>query len=262
MDGTVDRKQLNAESLNEYYGALSIMQKSIHGMATAQSLRRFRHAYNANKFWLAISYASNSGNGPKTPVGVMLYQITGFQKRLSVKQLLYSNSLGKFLLLQWLAKHVDQVEEIGLHIGQGEAFETWVTDVTTCKKSEAPDTPGATHGMERIVIVEGLSGIPLPKITHGSGIKFVAKINDSLCAWNNAVFSFQEHDGKLLVNRVKEGEEKGAFNLSIQGLAALVMCGISPSDLIFKDWGNPSMQQEEILSQMFPTAFPLVVEYF
>lgn len=165
-------------------------------------------------------------------IGLMVYQMMGFVSPMKVKHFLYLNALGKHLLLRYIALHVDQVDEVRLHLPPGEAFETWAPDAK-CKteNSVSPSHTGnqtqlsheSKGGMSRVIMVEKLSGIHVGFKDH---LSFTAKIVDAMCSWNNGVFAFESKDGLLEVKRVESKES--SITLTIEGLTSLVYNGIDP----------------------------------
>ena len=108
LPGSVEKTEIES-GFEEYGGFLDTVQKEIHGMCLRppKALTRVR---DENAWWLAI--ARHEGK----MIGALTYKIQGFQKSLDVNDFYYVNSLGKFLLLKWLAIHIDQVEEIKMNV--------------------------------------------------------------------------------------------------------------------------------------------------
>ncbi len=89
-------------------------------------------------------------------VGIMLYKITGYKDKLISNFFLYENSIGKFLLLQFIAQHADHVNEVQLRLHPNDNIENWVSDL-----DHKVDIPVGwwRSGMARVVDVRQLQGI-------------------------------------------------------------------------------------------------------
>src|SRR5207302_422047 len=138
---------------------------------------------------------------------MMLYTITGEEedREMEVPCFFYDDSPGKYLLLAWFARHIDQVKHIKLHLPSAELPETWLPDLRpTIQAEEAP--------MARIITVADIGGM------RCGGGKFSARISDPICPWNNDTYHFTSVDGTLQVNITTQAD----CQLTIQGLTALV----------------------------------------
>lgn len=229
------------EGFSIYWDFLQQLQPQIHGFSilSDQLMRRIGDTAN---LWLAAA-TDLDGN----VVGVMTYRITGFAKDLRSNSFLYLNSLGKYLLLQWVARHTDQAKMVNLQLPPDQPVETWAFDlnseVYTLPISEGPPTP-----MGRVAIVEALSGI------HTGAGAFTAKVVDADCPWNNGIYCFETVEGQLVVTPAEIAD----CELSIDGLSALVFCGYNPSDFVYRGWGNPNPDIQAVMRSMFPPAWPYV----
>lgn len=165
----------------------------------------------------------------------------------------------KLVLLQFLAKHIDCVENVTMQLKPGESLFEYFTDIhLNCKVSIQAD---CVEQMSRIINVELLQNLVLnPYCAINNidipGLKFTAKITDDWCAWNNKVFLFEQKKGKLVIKEMN-GEMDDYFNLDIRGLTALVYGSLeSVSELKARKWGNPSETQSRILEEMFRHKLP------
>ena len=73
----------------------------------------------------------------------MLYQIKGdheTQSLFSAVRFYYETNLGRYLLLQWIARHTDQASQAEIWLAPFEQPETWLSDVqvTTESQTRAP----------------------------------------------------------------------------------------------------------------------------
>jgi len=252
--GEVTRHVLNTpETLQLLYDFLTEYQQKSHGTMLFAGGRRESFIWNpADRFWMAVARIKDRVEG------VMLYRITGFQSkgRLVARHLYALSVSARYLLLQFVAKHTDQVNEIALGVRADEHVELWLPNLQH-HSMEPPDTFTPATAMYRVVLVLGLNGLPSPlQKSHG----FVANILDANCSWNNRVFQFKVEDHALQVHEIRKAE--GAFDLSIQGLSALICCGYSPEDVVARGWSNVPQDAWAQLEQMFPRVVPHLHEWF
>lgn len=226
------------DGLDTYLDFLKSIQPDIHGMSMLpESI--LVGARERGDQWLAL--ARHEGQ----VVGAMIYRTTGFWKELKAYRFFTKNSTGKYLLLQWLARHADQVREIWLTVRPTDFMEMWLYDQNIEMNSRQVTDKRPTP-MGRVTIVSQLAGIKT-----GPG-RFSAHIRDEDCPWNNGIYTFETVDGLLTV---KSGGSADC-ELTIQGLSALVFGGYDPGDFIYRGWGNPSPEIQAVMRSMFPMEYP------
>ena len=93
-----------------------------HGFAVLPEYRTIELP-NAEDRWLVMAWDGGE------PVGAATYQITGYAGVLVADDMLTAGPLGRALLLQFFARHVDQVSEVEVQVGAGELPELWATDL-------------------------------------------------------------------------------------------------------------------------------------
>ncbi|NJR12416.1 GNAT family N-acetyltransferase [bacterium] len=217
-------------------------QRETHGMAYhPPSVARNRP--NRNEEWVAVARHGDQ------ILGVMLYKITDFGGTFEVSQMHYSTGQGKYLLLQWIARHIDQTKKVQIELPAAANAETWLSDVDIKFHSTTWVT-----AMGRILDVQKIGGMAV-----GDGA-FVAKIQDDLCPWNNGIFAFDAREGRLLVRELRSLPD---CTLTIQGLSALVFGTHDPSDFVWRGWaqhlGETTVRQ---MAVMFPRALPHMHEAY
>jgi predicted acetyltransferase len=179
----------------------------------------------------------------------MLYQIKGdheTQSLFGAVQFYYETNLGRYLLLQWIARHTDQASQAEIWLAPFEQPETWLSDVQVKTESQTRAPMG------RVLDVSRLGGMQV-----GLGC-FSARIADPLCSWNEGLWRFESSDGALQVTRADEAD----CILSIQALTALVYGTHDPDDFAIRGWGNPSPAVQAIMRAMFQPMTPYLHEYF
>ncbi|MGB8645584.1 MAG: GNAT family N-acetyltransferase [Anaerolineae bacterium] len=238
--GEVERVFIG-DGFPEYREFLYRLQARVHGMGVFHLWNKV--AAQRGHFWLALAKV-----GGET-VGVMRYELTGdeiTQFLMRASNLYSLTSQGKYLLLQWIARHVDQAGQVELALPAFEHPETWLADLSV-KLESAVRAP-----MGRVLDVSALGGMQT-----GPGC-FSARIADPLCAWNDRVWRFETVDGALRV----EPADKGDCTLSIQGLSGLVYGTHDPADFAIRGWGDASPDLQVTLRSMFPAVIPYLHEEF
>ena len=213
-----------------YNAYLRQRQQHMHGMGLFQVDSRAPRQGQEN--WLAL--AQSHGD----TIGVMTYNIKSNQD-LTVHSFFYDNSLGKYLLLEWLARHVDQVQTIRMTLAPFEHPETWLADLDMSLSSLEPP-------LGRVLDVTGLEGLPV-----GPG-EFSARIVDPQCPWNEGIYRFESVDGALHITSAEHAD----CELRINALAALIYGTHDPGDFAFRGWGEPSAATQAAMLSMFPRALP------
>lgn len=239
VEGSVDYHHIR-DALADYQQLLKDLQPHMHGMALFPDEIAEGRMINQD-FWVAFAYQHDE------IVGAMLYKMKGFNQPMLVPKFYYKNPAGKYLLLHWLARHVDQVATVVLELPTDALIETWIYDeIAQIQSRRVADYFSSPTPMGRILAVEYMSGL---QTGFGS---FSARIHDEQCEWNNGVFSFDGSSGELVVSRSMDAD----CELSIQGLSALVYGVNDPADFAYRGWGNPDPELQVTMQRMFPTAFP------
>jgi predicted acetyltransferase len=235
---------LIGDGYDTYRDYVRRLQQRTHGLAFFVHGQK-EQAQKHNRSWVALAKVDGE------LVGLMLYDLHGKdvgEFTLRAHRFYYDTGQAKYLLLQWIARHVDQASEVELWLPPFEQPETWLADlqVTTTSQKRAP--------MGRVVDVANIDGMQT-----GPG-HFVARINDPLCPWNEAAWQFETVDGVLQVSRADA--EQIDCDLTIQALTALVYGTHDPDDFANRGWGNPPPETQSTMRAMFPPRQPFLHEYF
>jgi predicted acetyltransferase len=232
---------LIADGFEDYTGLLDKLLPRTHGMGLFQE-RRTVWAIR-NEHWLALARVNGE------VVGAMIYILKGEDLgkfTLRALRFLYLTSQGRYLLLDWIARHIDQATTAEIRLPAHDYPETWISDLDF--KTE----PDFLAPMGRVLDISAIGGIPV-----GPG-NFSAHIRDPYCPWNEGSWSFENQDGKLVVKPAASAE----VELSIQALAALVYGVNDPSDFRFRAWGDPPPAIQTTLQEMFTRQSPYLYEAF
>jgi predicted acetyltransferase len=227
-----------ADGYDRYRAFLERQQQQIHGMGLfgpglAAAIRK------ANRSWLLVAEVDGE------EVGMMTYRIEGQGKNLVSRAFFPVDTRGRYLLLEWMARHADQVKDIELKLPPSMQPETWLPDLNV--KISAGYPP-----MGRVIDVRGLEGM------QTGNARFTARITDVHCPWNAGTFAFESTEGVLHITATTEAE----CNLTIQGLTALVYGAHGPADFTLRGWGDPSPAVQARMRTLFPAMLPYLHEVF
>ena len=240
LDGSVEMLAIK-DGLDLYYDYLERKQQTIHGMVVFD--RKFRESMrDDNNYWLAV--ARDAGG---QIIGMMPYNIKGQHDdyTLRARVFFYDNPLARYLLLQWIARHIDHVDRVRVRFLPGERPGSWLTDLRV--EPQFDDPP-----LGRVLDVATMGGM-----TVGPGA-FSAHITDDLCPWNTGAYHFESNNGVLRVEPV----DSAPVSLTIQGLTALVYGTHDPADFVFRGWGDPDTDQQAAMRALFPMQQPYLYEDF
>ncbi len=233
---------LIGDGYDVYRDYLGKLRQRVHGMALFDPSQK-ASAQQRNNLWLAQARVGGE------LVGLMLYALKGepaTKFKLRAVRFYYDTSQGRRLLLEWMARHADQANEVEMWLPPFELPETWLADIQV-------STESATRApMGRVVDVANIGGM------HTGPGRFAARISDALCLWNEGLWQFETLDGVLHVSQADEAD----CELSICALAALIYGTHDPDDLAVRGWGNPSLEVQQTMRAMFPPMLPYLHEYF
>ncbi len=239
LDGAVELLPM-AEGHAAYRAYLQSHQPHVHGMA----LRSEHDARNeANqKVWVALARVDGEVQG------AMIYRIEGKQDDFTMfVWRFYAHTIqGRYLLLEWFARHVDQVKEVQVRLPPAELPETWWPDLSMLQ------TERVWPPMGRVLDAAALGGLEV-----GEG-QVTIQVRDELCPWNQAVWRFTGEEGRLVVTPGGAPD----CTLTIQALSALVYGTHDPALFGIRDWGDPAPAVQDALRALFPPLLPYLHEEF
>ena len=224
-----------------YYDSVKRFQQHTHGMATFK--KNYPPDPERHKAWVLTSERDGQ------PDGMLVYHLQGespTQFKFNATRFYSLSSETRYHFLEWIARHIDQANEVNINLPAFEQPAGWYSDLKV---------KISTHGlapMGRVLDIEKLNGL-----NAGEG-SFSVRIIDPTCAWNEGSWRFEGQSGKLSVSRTKQAED----HLAIQGLSALVYGCIPPSRFKFRGWGAFSADVEHSMQSLFPPAIPYLHEYF
>jgi predicted acetyltransferase len=240
LDGEVELK-LIGEVYEDYREYLANMRISQHGLAIFDV--GALSTANRNRLWVAIARINGKIKG------MMLYRLLGEEVtkyNFQAIRFYYQTSQARYLLLNWIARHVDQANRVELWLAEDEYPELWISDIDV--KVESAVRPA----MNRVLDVAKISGM-----NTGKG-SFSAKIIDPICPWNEGLWKFESINGCLQVTKSTKSE----CELTIQGLSALIAGTRDPQDFPIVGWGDPNPKVQTVMRGIFPAARPYLHENF
>ncbi len=241
--GTV-RHRLAHNAADDAYALVTSAQATLHGMS-----RHPREKFDAQLKWHPLWLMSVHEGDDIT--GGITYKLDPDKKVMEVHGAFWLTENARVQVLDYLARHVDQVNRIAMPLLPGEQPHLWMTDNDAITISSVEDHAWNAP-MARIVTVTGLNGI-------GAGNGSVAlTIQDAQAPWNAGTWTFTGTNGVLEV--IEGGEPVG--EVSINGLSALVMSGIDPVALPYRGWGQVQPHAIEALRSIFPPVVPYLHDQF
>lgn len=238
------RLMLLGESVPIYRALTEKLQRVTHGMALVDTLVVSPSC--RDRAWVAVAVVDGE------PEGALLYSLEGDEVAnftMVASRWLALSSRARYLLLQWIARHIDQATRVELTLAPTERPETWWSDM----KPQLKTTHVAPMG--RVVDLAELQGL-----RAGPGA-FTVRVSDPLCPWNEGVWRFESDGDELHV--VTAGDTHALDGeLSIQAISALVYGVHDPADFPFRGWGTVSPALLARLRSMFSPMLPHMHEQF
>jgi predicted acetyltransferase len=238
--GEIELK-LIGEAYDMYRDYLAGMRGHMHGMAFFDFGDKARAS--RNDIWVALAQFDGKLEG------LMLYKLQGEEVskyNFVAYRFYYQTSRARYLMLNWIARHVDQADRVEIGSPADEYPETWLADMQVKVES------AIRASMCRVLDVENLGGM---EVGEGS---FAAQVVDPLCPWNEGAWRFEARGGKLQVEKTSKAE----CQLTIQGLTALIAGVHDPQDFPLRGWGDPDPALQSVMRAMFPKLSPFLHENF
>jgi predicted acetyltransferase len=215
--------------------ALEILPRR-HGFSVLPDSRDV-YARDKNAKWLATARVDGK------VVGAVAYVITGHGGTLQADDLLVTTPLSRALLLQFLARHADQVGEVSVRIAPDEHPELWATDLAVRVETDVNYPVGAAP-MARVLSVEGLRGMAV-----GSGHVSVEIVDDPYIAGKYVL------DGTSGALDITTGGDP-TVTLNAAGFSGLVYGVLGPDDVGLRGFGHVPTDSAPELAGLFPRRAP------
>lgn len=240
LPGSVQRFQIK-----DGYSAYEDLQHRLlaerHGFAMFDETRMAE--FREEPMWVAIARVGDE------VVGGIRYRIDDHGGTVLGSNLFATGPLGRALLLQFFARHVDQVSHIEVLVGADETPELWGTDMTVTT-SAVVHNPTQNAPMVRVLDVPGLAGSRV-----GSGGFTVEITGDDLIG---GVWTLGADDGQLTV---KSGGTPAA-TLTAAGFSALAYGALDPVEVLTRGLGDLDATAVDCLGALFPRRAPYLFASF
>ena len=242
LPGTVERLPMQ-DAFAEYDAFTRRLLTVRHGFSVFDDVRTAE--FREDKVWVALARADDE------VVGAVRYRVDRFGGDLIGQDFLVTGPLGRALLLQFFARHVDQIGRVVLTLGTDDVPDLWGTDmaVTTEGRVAYPSNAGP---MARILDMAAMTGI-----SAGTGGVTVAVVDDE---WIGGTYRLHGADGRLTVEADKNATP--AARVTAAGISGLVYGVLDPVDVVARGFGEVSAEAVGPLRALFPRQMPYMFADF
>ncbi|MFJ6196675.1 enhanced intracellular survival protein Eis [Micromonospora sp. NPDC092111] len=183
-------------------------------------------------------------------VGALTYRIDDHGGELVGDDLLATDPYARALLLQFLARHVDQVDRISLQVPADELPELWLTDLAVQVEARV-SRPGSLAPMARLLSVDSLAGLPA-----GPGRVRIELVGDRWLAGTHLL------DGATGHLELTSGGPAPEATLTAAGLSALAYGVLDPAEVHIRGLGDIGPEAATELRRLFPRVLPYLFADF
>jgi hypothetical protein len=230
-----------AEAFDEFDALTRRLLRERHGFAVWDEVRTAE--FRTDKVWVALARVDGE------VVGAVRYRIDRFGGDLVAGDLLTTGPLGRALILQFFARHVDQVAQIVLTVGTDEVPELWGTDMAVITRGTV-GFPREGGPMVRVLDMDALNGTPV-----GDADVTVEVAGDDLIG---GVHRLAGDGGRLSVSK---GSNPTA-TLTAAGLSGLLYGVLDPVDVVSRGLGEVEPGALGPLRTLFPREMPYLFADF
>ncbi|MEW2383682.1 GNAT family N-acetyltransferase [Micromonospora sp. NPDC047707] len=184
--------------------------------------------------------------------GAVTYRIDDHGGTLAADDLLATDPHARALLLQFFARHVDQVATVRFDVPVTETPELWLTDLEVHVESRVA-RPGSSAPMARLLAVDALAGLPA-----GPGRVRVELTGDR---WLAGGYLLDGTTGALEIVRGETGTAPSA-TLTAAGLSALAYGVLDPVEVRLRGLGDVPAEAGAELRRLFPRRLPYLFADF
>ncbi|GAB3948560.1 GNAT family N-acetyltransferase [Micromonospora vulcania] len=184
--------------------------------------------------------------------GMVTYRIDNHGGTLIGNELLVADPLARALLLQFFARHVDQVERVTVQVAADELPELWLTDLDVLVEARA-GRPDSSAPMARLLSLDALNGL-----SSGPGRVRVELTGDRWLAGSHLL---DGTTGALELVADATGRVPTA-TLTAAGLSALAYGVLDPAELPLRGLGEVPADAATELRSIFPRQVPYLFADF
>ncbi|MFC0097617.1 enhanced intracellular survival protein Eis [Micromonospora marina] len=182
-------------------------------------------------------------------VGAVTYRIDDHAGTLFADDLLADDAYARASVLQFFARHVDQVARISVQVTPDELPELWLTDLDVQVEARV-SRPDPTAPMARLLSLDALADQPV-----GVGRVLVEMVGDRWLAGRHLL---DGTTGKLAVLPAQTAAEGSvpAARLTAAGLSALAYGVLDPAEVVVRGLGEVPVDAAVELRRLFPRELP------
>ena len=243
LPGEVERVHLS-EGFDDYNALTLRLLEERRGFSVYDETRTAEFRENPSR-WVAVARVDGE------VVGAVTYRIDQYGGDLVAGDLLTTGPMGRALLLQFFARHVDQVARVELKIGTDEVPELWGTDFAVLTEGRV-GFPSKGGPMVRLLSIGALNGL---RVGAEAGVT-VEVVEDDLLAGR---YRFVGEGGVLSVEETKDEPQA---TLTCQGLSALAYGVLDPVEVMTRGFGRVEAPAVEALGALFPKRMPYLFADF
>jgi predicted acetyltransferase len=234
LPGEVERLSMS-DGFDEWDRLTRRLVAERHGFAIFDEVRTAE--FRDDRLWVAVARVDGE------VVGAVRYRVDRYGGDLIASDLLTAGPLGRALLLQFFARHVDQVARVVVTVSTDEVPELWGTDLAVTTEGKV-DHPRRGGPMVRVLDMAGLGGTPV-----GSGSVTVEIVDDELVG---GVWQLESDDGRLVVTK---GTTPTA-TMTVAGFSGLLYGVLDPVEVFTRGLGEIDPAAIDPLASLFPRQMP------
>ncbi|WP_199511181.1 GNAT family N-acetyltransferase [Nucisporomicrobium flavum] len=243
LPGEVERVHLT-EGFDDFTALTLRLLEERHGFSVYDETRTAEFRESPSR-WVAIARVAGE------VVGAVIYRIDEYGGDLVGDDLLTTGPMGRALLLQFFARHVDQVARVRLKIGTDEVPELWGTDLAVVTEGRV-EFPRMGGPMVRLLSIDALNGL---RAGAEAGVT-VEVVDDELLAGR---YRLTGEAGSLTVEETKDEPQA---TLTCQGISALAYGVLDPVEVVIRGFGQVDGPAVEALGALFPKKMPYLFADF
>ena len=226
------------------YNALTLrLLGERHGFSVYDEVRTAE--FRDNPRWVAVARVGGE------VVGAVTYRIDRFGGDLLAGDLLTTGPLSRALLLQYFARHVDQVARVIVTIGTDEVPELWGTDFPVLTQGRV-DHPSHSGPMARLLSMEALTGTA----TASAESITVEVVDDDFIGGR---YQLTGEGGRL---SVEPGKNEPQATITCAGISALAYGVLDPIEVVIRGFGQVEASAIDPLTALFPKRMPYLFADF
>lgn len=231
----------------EYSAFLERCLRERHGFSVFPEYRRVR-VRDADNRWLVSARVDGATDG------LLTYRIEEHGGTLEADDLLAASPFGRALLLQFLARHVDQVDRVSVIVAADDLPELWLTDLGVVCETRVT-LPDHSAPMVRLLSVDALAGL-----ATGVGCCRIELTGDR---WLAGSYLLDGTTGRLEIRSgASGGVNPPTATLTAAGLSALAYGVLDPAEVVVRGLGTVPVDAAVELRRLFPRDLPYLYSSF